>query len=107
MKHNLTLQDVHIELEESERRINMSELRRTWESIKIEPSLWQQNQYDTPERFWVIAIAGKYCLYFNYIEGGWGWGKFEPMGKIIEYQWEQEEIYEAFLWRFHELRIES
>jgi hypothetical protein len=65
---------------------------RLWERIRIAPQLWSQEQYPDNEPFWVIAAMGHRCLYFNHVEGGWGWGLYEQWGKVSEYHWEVSEI---------------
>jgi hypothetical protein len=40
----------------------------------------------------VIAILGTRCLYFNHVEGGWGWGHFSEWGRIADYHWQQDEV---------------
>lgn len=64
-----------------------------WERIRIAPELWSQEQYSIDDLFWVIAVMGNRCLYFNHVEKGWGWGGFQKWGKISEYHWEQFEIH--------------
>jgi hypothetical protein len=31
-------------------------------------------------------------MYFNFVEGGWGWGRYEQWGRIESYHWQQDEI---------------
>ena len=106
MHHNLSLENVLDEISISERIIQKSNVNNftIWSKIKIFPELWEQHQYDFDAKFWVVAAFDNYCLYLNFVEGGWGWGKFESQGHISEYQWEQEELHEAFLWRFDDLQ---
>jgi hypothetical protein len=89
--------DVAKEVAEAERDLDASE-RRLWERIRIAPVRWEQRQYGDEanqysERFWVVAIMGTRCLYFNHVEGGWGWGRFAEWGSICEYHWQQDEIH--------------
>lgn len=35
---------------------------------------------------------GRRCLYFNSVESGWGWGRFDTWGQICEYHWQDLEI---------------
>ncbi|MGX5174274.1 hypothetical protein ACUR5C_09665 [Aliikangiella sp. IMCC44653] len=107
MRNNLSRKEVQNELSEAMKIISGSELASVWNEVQIEPALWAQNQYSFNEDFWVVAIVQNYCLYFNFVEKGWGWGKFVTYGRISFYQWEQEEIQEAFLWRYKELELES
>ena len=63
-----------------------------WEQVKIDPGRWQQNQYVGEGPVWVIAVMGHACLYFNEVEVGWGWGRFEAWGTVSEYHCQQDEI---------------
>jgi len=66
--------------------------KRLWERVKIEPSKWAQEQYAVSGGVWVVAVLGTTCLYFNGVEKGWGWGKFNSWGKVSSYHWQQDEI---------------
>jgi hypothetical protein len=66
--------------------------RRFWERILVKPALWSQDQYPGLASFWVVAILGNRCLYFNEVEKGWGWGRYSEWGRISEYQWQQDEL---------------
>ncbi len=66
--------------------------RRLWEHVRIQPTQWRQEQYAGAGSVWVIAVMGNRCLYFNTIEEGWGWGRFETWGNVTEYHWQQDEI---------------
>lgn len=109
MQSNLTLDEVNQELAEADVAIGTSEFEilKKWVKCKIEPAKWRQEQYDFEDKFWVVAILNSSCLYFNFVEEGWGWGKFKDSGSIIKYHWEQEELGEAFIWRHEDQVIES
>ena len=77
--------------EEDERAI------RLWQRIQKSPVAWSQEQYPGGDTFWVIAIMGSRCPYYNHVEGGWGWGKYTEMGKVCEYHWQQLEIQHVVL----------
>jgi hypothetical protein len=66
---------------------------RLWERMRITPSRWCQEQYPGGKQFWVIAILGTRCLYYNEVEGGWGWGRYEQWGTISAYHWQQDELH--------------
>jgi hypothetical protein len=61
---------------------------RLWKRIQIAPQRWSQKQYPHINQFWVVAVKGFRCLYFNHVEGGWGWGKYDQWGKVSEYHWQ-------------------
>ena len=109
MQSNLTLDEVNQELAEADVAISDSDFEtlKTWVKCKIEPVKWKQEQYDFEHEFWVVAILNGSCLYFNFVEEGWGWGKFRENGSIVKYHWEQEELREAFIWRYKDRVTES
>ncbi|MGY8900854.1 hypothetical protein [Alteromonas lipotrueae] len=109
MQSNLTFDEVNQELAEADIAISDSEFEtlKTWVKCKIQPVKWKQKQYDFEHDFWVVAILNGSCLYFNFVEEGWGWGKFSESGSIVKYHWEQEELGEAFIWRYKDQTIES
>lgn len=91
MSVQLTLEQVAAEIAECERVLVGPQLR-LWERMRIAPLLWSQNQYPEENPFWVVAILGCRCMYFNHVEGGWGWGRFAEWGQVGEYHWQQDEI---------------
>lgn len=94
MNDNLTSTQIQDDIKVAERELSDSSARafKLWERIKVPASLWNQEQYSMEPTFWVIAIMGGRCLYFNYVEGGWGWGQYQDWGKIDTYHWQQDEI---------------
>ena len=65
-----------------------------WRLIKLkEPEKWVQNPYgDEGGGFWVVAVFGYRCIYFNDIEEGFNISSFKEWGKIDEYNCEQTEL---------------
>lgn len=59
-----------------------------WDTISLpSPELWQQHPWgDEGCGFWVIAVAGRSCIYFNDISNGFTCGTFQRWGKIDYYQ---------------------
>ena len=102
MQSNLFFDVVAQEVAEADFIISNSDFDtlKTWLTSKIEPTQWKHKQYEFEEKFWVIATLKQSCLYFNFVEEGWGWGKFKDNGLIEKYHWEQEALYEAFIWRY-------
>ena len=109
MQSNLTFEQINQELLEADLAIKDSgfETMKTWVKCKIQPVKWEQEQYNFEHKFWVVAILDDSCLYFNFVEAGWGWGKFHESGSIMEYHWEQEELSEAFIWRYKDQIIKN
>ena len=94
MKNNLTATQIRDEIKNAECELAEPDGRaaRLWEKIKVPASLWSQSQYLIDSTFWVIAIMGTQCMYFNDVEGGWGWGRYQEWGRIESYHWQQDEI---------------
>jgi hypothetical protein len=95
MKDNLTESQVQAEIAKAEHELVEPDSRavRLWERIKIPASLWRQSQYPVDSSFWVIAVMGNRCMYFNHVEGGWGWGRYHDWGSIATYHCQQDEIH--------------
>ena len=87
-----------VELAFEEGQIQMDDRsRRFWERIRVAPAEWRQAQYSPlpaqpAEPFWVVAVMGTRCLYFNHVERGWGWGYFVVWGTVSTYHWQQGEL---------------
>lgn len=67
--------------------------RALWELMQITPSTWAQQQYPEDGPHWVVAIMGNRCLYFNDVEGGWGWGRFTQWGQVDGYHRDQMQVH--------------
>ena len=64
-----------------------------WKISKIIPEKWSQEPWGKEGGgFWVVALIGKNCLFYNDIEGGFNWGCFSQYGKIDDYHSDQDEI---------------
>ena len=107
MQSNLSIDELNQEIAEADIEIRASsfDVLEIWLECKIEPKLWSQVQYQFEHKFWVVALLNHSCLYFNFVEGGWGWGKFSFDGIIEKYHWEQEELFQAFIWRYEDQLI--
>jgi hypothetical protein len=86
-----TREQVASEIAECEKALVGPPLR-LWERVRIAPVLWTQQQYPGDSPFWVVAILGRRCLYYNQVEGGWGWGRFVDWWRIADYHCQQDEI---------------
>lgn len=94
MSSHLSQQDVLGEIAEAERVMERDDVRalRLWERIRVPASLWTQTAYPDIPGAWVVGLLGTHCLCFNAVEGGWGWGRFEHLGIISTFHWQQDEL---------------
>lgn len=84
---------------EVEKIIEMAELvmepsiRLFWDRIKIRPAKWQLSPWgDTGGGFWVVALAGNQCVYYNDIEEGFNISQYDEYGRIREYWCDQHDL---------------
>jgi len=59
-----------------------------WQAIRLPAAeLWQQHPWGNEGcGFWVIATAGRTCIYYNDITEGFSVGHFQRWGHISDYQ---------------------
>lgn len=109
MQSNLSIDKLKEEISEAELFFKQSfqSMSEIWLRSKVKPSMWSQNQYEAEGEFWVVAIIGQSCLYYNPVEEGWGWGEFSHEGIIEKYHYEQDTLDEAFRWHYEDQRLES
>lgn len=62
-------------------------LQQIWQLIRLPaPELWQQHPWgDEGCGFWVVAVFGKTCVYFNDISHGFNSSIFMKWGHIEDY----------------------
>ena len=67
-----------------------------WTLVRIPaPELWQQHPWaDEVCGFWVIAVMGKSCIYYNDLSKGFCLGRFSRWGIIDDYQTEKTTLSE-------------
>lgn len=58
-----------------------------WHQVRLPvPELWQQHPWaDEICGFWVVAVMGKSCIYFNDRSQGFALGTFSKWGRIDDY----------------------
>lgn len=67
--------------------------RRLWEAIRISPEKWQQEPYGSEGAgFWVVGILGALVVWYNDIEDGFNYSKYERFGTIEEYWCNQDRL---------------
>lgn len=88
----ITERELHDEIQKTELDLN-GELWDFWELIQINPAKWQEPSYGAEGNgFWVIAICGKYIIWYNDIEGGFNISTYKVYGEINEYHCNQDEL---------------
>jgi hypothetical protein len=74
-------------------------LHRFWSRIKIMPEKWHLSPWgDEGGGFWVVAVFGQTCVYFNDIEDGFNTSRYRTFGQIDEYWCDQTELEFCILW---------
>ena len=69
------------------------EQKKYWEIIKVAPRKWVQSPWgDEGGGFWVVAIIGKYVIWFNDIEYGFNRSEYSNIGVIDGYFCNQDEL---------------
>ena len=82
--------------------------KRLWDLISITPSKWIQHPWgDEGGGFWVVAIWGNNCLYYNDIEEGYNTSGFKEYGTIEEYWCNQDELQWVILRILNEINAEQ
>jgi len=88
-----------IELAELHDRINRGDAamdhptRRLWNAMRVEPQKWQLHPWgDLGGGFWVVAVIGRYAVWFNDIEGGFNISQYDTPGVLLEYCCNQDEL---------------
>ena len=66
---------------------------RFWSRIKISPEKWNLSPWgDEGGGFWVVAVMGQECVYFNDIEDGFNISQYKFFGRIDNYYCDQIEL---------------
>ena len=61
--------------------------------LKVSPHRWQLPPIgDLGGGFWVVAIIGQKCIYYNDIEDGFNMSEFEEIDRIGEYLSNQSDL---------------
>lgn len=76
-------------------------VRAFWDKIKVEPQKWQLPLIgDKGGGFWVVAIVGQECVYYNDIEDGFNTSPYQHLGYIQEYRTNQSDLI-SFMNSYH------
>lgn len=67
--------------------------RKFWDYIKITPQKWSLSPWgDEGGGFWVVAVIGKNCIYYNDIEEGFNFSPYTSFGQIDRYCCSQPDL---------------
>ena len=67
--------------------------RRFWDYIKIHPQKWSLSPWgDEGGGFWVVAVIGNTCIYYNDIEEGFNFSSYKTFGQIDDYYCDQSDL---------------
>ena len=70
--------------------------RRFWDYVKINPQKWRLSpEGDEGGGFWVVAVIGSTCVYYNDIEEGFNFSSYKSFGQIDEYSCSQSGLLPA------------
>jgi hypothetical protein len=90
-------------------------VKRFWDQIKVKPQKWSLSPWgDDGGGFWVVAVIGQQCIYYNDIEDGFNFSRFTSFGCIDEYWCNQTELqfcirpfYQAVMGRISDLSLQE
>ena len=69
------------------------EIERFWNRIKIKPQKWMLPPWtDEGDGFWVVAIIGQQCIWYNDIEEGFNISEYSHLGYVDNYYCNQDEL---------------
>ena len=58
--------------------------RRFWDNIKITPQKWTHSPWgDEGGGFWVVAVIGNTCIYYNDIEEGFNFSPYKRSARSM------------------------
>jgi hypothetical protein len=67
-----------------------------WDAMRISPEKWSLSPWgDLGGGFWVVAVKGNECVYFNDIEDGFNVSTFSRRGVIENYGCNQSKLCDA------------
>lgn len=64
-----------------------------WERVRVRPAKWALPPWgDAGGGFWVVAVVGEECVWYNDIEDGFNVSRFGAFGRIADYRCSQSEL---------------
>jgi len=81
--------------------------RYVWDKIKIPMQKWQLSPWgDMGGGFWVVALIGQTCIYYNDIEEGFNSSEYESFGVLKTYGCNQTDLLSYLNWLIQDLTSE-
>jgi hypothetical protein len=72
-----------------------------WNQVRVQPVKWAMSPWgDLGGGFWVVAVIGQKCIWFNDIEDGFNTSGFKSFGVIAEYWCNQSSLLECIVGNF-------
>lgn len=80
-------------------------LHSIWDSVRLpQPELWQQHPWgDEGCGFWVVAVFGRTCIYYNDISAGFCRSTFHEWGLIDQFEQDAPMLDQLLGTSFHTL----
>ena len=79
-------------IDRARERMNM-EQARAWERVRIPPEKWRLDPWGNKGNgFWVVALVGRWVVWYNDIEDGFNLSRYASYGAIDEYWCNQDEL---------------
>ena len=63
-----------------------------WRWVQVNPTKWSLHPVGDECGFWVVAVLGQRCIWFNDIEGGFNLSRFKEFGDIGEEFCNQDDL---------------
>src|SRR5262245_54143299 len=65
-----------------------------WQQIRMRPAKWALPPWgDVGGGFWVVAVVGQECVWYNDIEDGFNVSRYKTPGRIADYWCNQSELH--------------
>ncbi len=83
-------------------------LERLWSAIRVEFVKWKLHPWgDLGGGFWVVGMIGSQVLWYNDIEEGFNWSRYQQPGVIDEYWCNKDELQHSLYQLFFRLEGEK
>lgn len=79
-------------IEEAELSMNAG-CKKFWDYIRVRPQKWRLSpEGDEGSGFWVVALLGSTCIYYNDIEEGFNFSSYHSFGELERYACSQSDL---------------